>query len=545
MLKLKSVIFEYNDGVDDFLTVTTQSVRNDYMSLEIVNDENIFSASVHAEKEITIIKLTAVFEYIFTPTDRIFLNGYQSWTDSTEHRIDGKMRGLNHLPVNVVKKYEFSQYGDYNFVSYGRNEGEMHGFSYAYVRNHGDYSFLGSLNEDCGFTVIRTRTAQNEIIVKKECSGLKVSSNYDGLKIYMCQGTETEVFDGYFNELGVKPRTDRKIYGYTSWYRHYQNINSDIILSDLESFSTQKHSPDVFQIDDGWQSAVGDWLSPDSSKFPYGMQIIAESIRNSGMTPGLWFSPFICEENSEVFKNHKDWIVKDSSGNYVKGGSNWSGFYALDIYNEEVREYIRKVFDTVINEWGYGLVKLDFLYSACIIARDNKTRGQIMADGIDFLRSCAGDTPILACGVPLASVFGKTEYCRIGCDVGSDWKGKPPVRFAHRERVSTKNSVLNTVFRRQLDGRAFLSDPDVFMLRTELNSMSDYQKHTLAEINSIGGSVLFTSDNVNEYTAEQSEFLTRIMHLREGRITGADVGKDMLGIKVNFRGKNYTRKYHI
>ena len=32
--------------------------------------------------------------------------------------------------------------------------------------------------------------------------------------------------------------------------------------------------------------------------------------------------------------------------NFVKCGSNWSGFYALDLYNSEVIAYLEKVFDT-------------------------------------------------------------------------------------------------------------------------------------------------------------------------------------------------------
>ena len=42
-------------------------------------------------------------------------------------------------------------------------------------------------------------------------------------------------------------------------------------------------------------------------------------------------------------------------------GCNWGGFYALDIDNPEFVAYLEKVFDRVFNEWGFDLVKLDFL----------------------------------------------------------------------------------------------------------------------------------------------------------------------------------------
>ena len=34
----------------------------------------------------------------------------------------------------------------------------------------------------------------------------------------------------------------------------------------------------------------------------------------------------------------------------------------------EFRDYLRNAFETIINdEWGYRLLKLDFLYAACIV----------------------------------------------------------------------------------------------------------------------------------------------------------------------------------
>jgi alpha-galactosidase len=54
-----------------------------------------------------------------------------------------------------------------------------------------------------------------------------------------------------------------------------------------------------------------------------------------------------------------------------------------------------------LNEWGYHMVKLDFLYSVCLIPTKTKTRGQIMTEAMKFLRECVGDKLILGCGVPL------------------------------------------------------------------------------------------------------------------------------------------------
>ena len=55
-----------------------------------------------------------------------------------------------------------------------------------------------------------------------------------------------------------------------------------------------------------------------------------------------------------------------------------------------MREYIKKVFNIVLNEWKYDMVKLDFLFSVAVVPYGNRTRGQIMCDAVDFLRECCG-----------------------------------------------------------------------------------------------------------------------------------------------------------
>ncbi|MBR5163938.1 MAG: alpha-galactosidase [Ruminococcus sp.] len=546
MIKLDLVTFSYEYGDETFTVHTRRSIKSDLVSLDISTDGDVFTASVESSDEIVITELTATFRFGYCESDRIFLNGYQSWTDSYEHTIYDKMKGIDHIPYGIADKHAFSQYGDYTFTGYSGAQGELHGWSYGYVRTGDSYNFVGSLSEDCGFTLIRTKTYSDELIFSKDCRGLALNGRYGGLKLLLTDGKENEVFDRYFDLLGVKLRPEAKpIFGYTSWYRHYQNISSDILGADLRAMEESAHKADVFQIDDGWESVVGDWLYADHGKFPEGMQAEAKRITEAGMIPGIWLAPFVCEQNSILYMTHKSWLLQNDDGSYVKGGSNWSGFYALDIYNPDVRDYLRDVFDTVVNVWGFKLLKLDFLYAACIIPRRDKTRGQVMADAMDFLRECAGDALILACGVPLASAFGRVDYCRIGCDVSLDWDDKPYMRFAHRERISTRTTILDTVFRRQLNGRAFLSDPDVFLLRSDGCTLTTSQKMALGEVNAAAGSVLFTSDDVAFYSDEEQRLLGGFMRMRGAEVLTAVLDENELTVSYQLGEKLVTRTYKM
>jgi alpha-galactosidase len=164
-------------------------------------------------------------------------------------------------------------------------------------------------------------------------------------------------------------------------------------------------------------------------------------------------------------------------------------------------------------------VKLDFLYCACLIPRRDKTRAQVMFDGMRLLRELAGDALILGCGVPLVPAFGLVDYCRIGCDMTLNWLGERRMQALHREVPSTRNTLLNTVYRRHLDGRAWRNDPDVFLLRDDNMKLTPEQREKLAIIDALFGGVLFTSDNVGAYDEAKRKAYERIEKLDRKCVT--------------------------
>ncbi len=156
-----------------------------------------------------------------------------------------------------------------------------------------------------------------------------------------------------------------------------------------------------------------------------------------------------------------------------------------------------------------------------------------MFDGMRLLRRLCGDALILGCGVPLAPAFGMVDYCRIGCDMTLNFEGAAYMRVLHREIPSTHRSLLNTIFRRQLDGRAFRCDPDVFLLRDDNIRLSAGQRKTLAVINALFGGVLFTSDNVGKYDAAKQAVYEDVEKLRPGDLLS--VSTDESGVRIVYR----------
>lgn len=523
----------YNGMICEF----TDVLELPEFTAKLITDDDRVRIRVVPAQALEFEEISIEAKLTVTPADRVFMNGYQSWTDSREYSINEKMRGINQIPMPLVRKYNFDKYGDYGFVGYSSRKGDFHGFSYSYIRRRDEYMLMGSVSERSGFTIFELFSGREKLRISRDCAEAVYTQPFDALDIAVLTGSEDEVFDRWFALMEIEKPKAPQVFGYTSWYRHYQDIDEQKLLHDLEAVAKSGVRQDIFQIDDGYQTGVGDWLSINEKKFPNGIAGISQAAHRSGMLSGLWLAPFVCEKDSEIFRTRQDWILKDDEGKPLPAGCNWSGSYALDFYNEEVRDYLREVFRTVFEDWGFDLVKLDFLYAVCIKPQHGKSRGQIMCEAMDFLRECVGEKLMLGCGVPLMPAFGKCDYCRIGCDVGLSWNDNAVMQQTHRERVSTKNSMLNTIFRRQLDGRAFMNDPDVFLLRDDNISLYHCQKQSLAIVNHVFGSVYFTSDDVGGYNDKQRRLLQTARRYAGAKVERVEYTNGTVTMTLSLRGR--------
>ena len=474
-------------------------------------------------------------------SEKVFMNGYQTWTYCPERGKRDRIKPYAPLPKAVVRHFGIDRYGDYHFVDYPNRAGITHGESYCYFRDGEHFRLFASLDERPGYTLFRYDSAAAILTIERDCAGMRCGGEVHAFDLFYAEGAEDEVFDGWFRELGVRPRTREKLAGYSSWYNRYQNIDEKSIREDLNGCARVLRPGDLFQIDDGWEPAVGDWLAEDRKKFPGGLKALVDEIHGHGFKAGLWLAPFVCQKDSALRREHPDWLLKEGGEDWYCG-SNWGGFYALDIDNRDFIAYLEETFRKVFDEWGFDLVKLDFLYGAAPFGGENESRAARMTRAMEFLRAVCGDKRILGCGVPLMPAFGLVDYCRISCDVGLDWDNSLVMRMINRERVSTKQAIGNSIFRRQLNGRAWLNDPDVFFLREDNLKLSEKQKHTLATVNSLFGGLLLCSDNMAEYTSRSREEYERLLCNREAKNLRVDADG---GLAVSWDADGVSERLEI
>ena len=465
--------------------------NDDKVIFEIEELGNRVKAKVKALADITVIKASISYDYTFSKKDSIFVNGYQSCTDTKEFTIEEKLNNLKQVPSLVSKKFSFKSYGDIAFYDYEKDV--LHGFDVAYIRGNNNI-FIGNNNFLFAFLIIEFRHAESIIRLVDDLNNVRVKKDEEVL-----------LFDYYFehfkdlNDLEYfkqfKPRTTKKLVGYSSWYNHFENINENIILQNLNAVDNHF---ELFQIDDGYESSVGDWKICNHEKFPNGLKTVVDKIKEKKLMPGIWVAPYVAQEGSRLIKNHPDWL-KLVDGKPVKCGSNWGGFYALDFYNEEVRAYIKDCL-LYFKDLGFEFFKLDFLYAVSLPLYEGKNRSMVACEAYRFLREILGDSIILGNSCNMSPAFGVFDYVRIGPSITSEFDDSWVMRKMHRERNSTKVAIQNTIYRSIFNGKVFMNDPDVFLLRKELK-MTFEQKYSLAMINAIFGSILMTSDDITTYAA--------------------------------------------
>ncbi|MCB9641605.1 MAG: alpha-galactosidase [Myxococcales bacterium] len=486
---------------EDFAITWTQSPHAHGISLEM---------DIHFHLARTIEDLWLEGKQTYTPQQHILINAFQSWSSASEHTIQEVRLPLQSGEDTTGWIEILKNFGDYSFAHYDERPGHFHSYTYLMFREAQKETLLfGSTHEAEGYTIWRTSPSDGTLRVQKDWQGVTLEGSHKPFSLWFGKGQESDVFASYAASWTQKTPNYPPLSGWTSWYHYYTDISEEVILQNLQSFQELEIPADIFQIDDGYQLAIGEWLQTLPDRFPHGMKPIADNIHAAGYKAGLWLAPFICEEKSSLPKEHPDWFLRDDAGALRVVGNNpfyWSGeFYALDIYHPEVQAYLEKVFATVLEDWGFDMVKLDFLYGAALWPPAHKSRGMVMYDGMAMLRRWCKDRMILGCGVPLGSAWGHVDFCRIGSDVGLAWEDEFLSQIQYQERISTINSLNSTLARRHLNHRAFVNDPDVYFLRDQNISMTEDQKYSLYLGNQIFGSLLFTSDPIGEYEDIQRE----------------------------------------
>ncbi len=123
-----------------------------------------------------------------------------------------------------------------------------------------------------------------------------------------------------------------------------------------------------FVLDDGWfrgrrddRAGLGDW-HVDEGLWPDGLTPLIEAVTSRGMEFGLWVEPEMVNLDSDVAREHPDWIAGPDARSHDEGGRlpvEWRHQQVIDLVNPDAWQYVYDRIDALLRENDIAYLKWD------------------------------------------------------------------------------------------------------------------------------------------------------------------------------------------
>lgn len=165
-----------------------------------------------------------------------------------------------------------------------------------------------------------------------------------------------------------------------NWEATFMDFTEESILK--IAGKAKEAGAELFVLDDGWfgkrdddHAGLGDWVV-NTSKLPDGMKGLAEKVNALGLEFGFWIEPEMVNPDSDLYRNHPDWILS------VPGlkSSLCRHQLVLDYSKKEVVDYIYDMLYKVIDGANIAYIKWDMnrSISECFsIGADREEQGMV------------------------------------------------------------------------------------------------------------------------------------------------------------------------
>ncbi len=144
-----------------------------------------------------------------------------------------------------------------------------------------------------------------------------------------------------------------------NWEATYFNFDEEKLYNIAKE--AKEIGLDMFVLDDGWFgkrdtdfSGLGDWVV-NENKIKGGLPKLVSRIKALGMKFGLWIEPEMVSEDSDLYRQHPDWVLRIPQRHMTRSRHQLN----LDITRKEVRDYVMKQIFNVLDSCGADYVKWD------------------------------------------------------------------------------------------------------------------------------------------------------------------------------------------
>jgi len=261
----------------------------------------------------------------------------------------GSLRGASshhHNPFVILKRPEADEF-----------QGEAIGFSLVYSGN-----FLAQAEVDT-YHVTRMTIGIHPMGFSWQFSAGDIFQTPEAVMVYSAEGMNgmsqtfhrlyrTRLARGYWRDR------ERPVL-VNNWEATYFDFDEEKLLEIART--AKADGIELFVLDDGWfstrcgeTSGLGDWW-PNTDRLPGGIKGISEKIENLGMKFGLWFELEMVNKDSELYRNHSEWLLRTPDRHASHGRKQ----YVLDFARKEVVDYIYEMVAAILRDSKVSYIKWD------------------------------------------------------------------------------------------------------------------------------------------------------------------------------------------
>lgn len=150
-----------------------------------------------------------------------------------------------------------------------------------------------------------------------------------------------------------------------------------------------------FVLDDGWflgrtddRRALGDW-TVDPVRWPDGLGPLIDRVHEGGMEFGLWVEPEMVSLDSDVARQHPQWLLTDA------GSVTWRWQHVLDLARPEVEQHLFERLDALLSEYPIAYLKWD--HNRDLLIEDSGAQVRALYRLIDRVRAAHPGVEIESC----------------------------------------------------------------------------------------------------------------------------------------------------
>ena len=168
------------------------------------------------------------------------------------------------------------------------------------------------------------------------------------------KGKASRDFQRWARKYQLKDGEKSRMTLLNNWEATYFDFNEDKLVNIMDEAVAL--GVDMFLLDDGWfankyprssdRQGLGDW-EETADKLPNGIGRLVEESQKKGIKFGLWIEPEMVNPKSELYENHKDWVIHlPNRDEYY-----FRNQMVLDLSNPKVQDHVFGVVDKLMTKY--------------------------------------------------------------------------------------------------------------------------------------------------------------------------------------------------